>query len=119
MYLTLAGICFALAYVISRNTPHDLSKAKIGSVYDFEYLQPVDNYPKSYTARVTKVRELTDAELYSLDTTSPYRWWDLIEGRFYRTPHLVTAQSSDGKIRNFYAQRTRNVKKRLFGMLPF
>lgn len=92
---------------------HDsLSNARVGSVYNFEYEQPLAGDPERYMAKVLSVHRLSSESIQRLNATSRYRRHD---GQFVRTTHLVTAQTPDGKIRNFYAERTRNVRRPLLG----
>jgi hypothetical protein len=89
-----------------------LTNAKIGSIYNFEYVQPVTGIPERFMAKVLQVQRLSDATIENLNSSSRYRRED---AQFQRSRHLVTAQTPDGKIRNFYAERTRNVRRPLLG----
>lgn len=92
---------------------HDsLSNAKVGTIYNFEYEQPLAGDPERYMAKVLNVYRLSQDNINRLNRTSRYRKND---EQFVRTTHLVTAQTPDGKIRNFYAERTRNVRRPLLG----
>jgi hypothetical protein len=96
---------------------HDsLSNARVGTVYNFEYLQPVTGSPERYMAKVLDVNIMPEGYISVLNRRSRYRRND---PTFQRTKHLVTAQTFDGKIRNFYAERTVNVRRPLLGGLLF
>ena len=107
----VAVIGFVLFHVYS-GTTDTLSNARIGSVYNFQYEQPVTGDPERFMAKVISVHRLSQDSIQRLNATSRYRRHD---DQFVRTTHLVTAQTPDGKIRNFYAERTRNVRRPLLG----
>jgi hypothetical protein len=111
----LGVVCFALFHVY-RGVHDTLSNAKVGVVYNFEYEQPLTGEPERYMAKVLQVSNLSEDSIRRLNRTSRYRRHD---GNFVRTTHLVTAQTPDGKIRNFYAERTRNVRRLLLGRVLF
>jgi len=101
---------------IYRGLHDSLTNARIGGVYNFEYVQPVTGTPERYMARVLEVHRFSENYLARLNATSNYRRYD---PNFQRTEHLITAQTPDGKIRNFYAERTRNVRRPLLGEVAF
>ena len=104
-------VCFVLFHVY--HGLHDsLTNARIGGVYNFEYEQPLQGEPERYLAKVLSVHRLSSDSIQRLNSTSRYRRYG---SKFMRTTHLVTAQTPDGKIRNFYAERTRNVRRPLLG----
>jgi hypothetical protein len=115
-----AGIVAALVtfgvFHIYRGLNDSLTNAKVGTVYNFEYLQPVTGSPERYMAKVLDVNVMPEGYISILNRRSRYRRND---PTFQRTKHLVTAQTFDGKIRNFYAERTRNVRRPLLGNLVF
>ena len=115
-----AGVAAVLvAFVgfhIYRGVRDSLTNARIGSVYNFEYVQPVTGQPERYMARVLEVHRFSEDYLTRLNAKSRYRRND---PEFQRSKHLVTAQTPDGKIRNFYAERTRNVRRPLLGGVMF
>ena len=104
-------VCFVLFHIY-RGLNDSLITARIGGVYNFEYEQPVTGDPERFMAKVISVHRLSNDSIARLNATSRYRRHD---GKFVRTHHLVTAQTPDGKIRNFYAERTRNVRRPLLG----
>lgn len=104
-------VCFVLFHIY-RGLNDSLITATIGSVYNFEYEQPVTGDPERYMAKVLSVHRLSNDSIQRLNRTSNYRRND---DQFIRTTHLVTAQTPDGRIRNFYAERTRNVRRPLLG----
>lgn len=115
----VAGVVAVLAFAgfhIYRGVRDSLSNARIGSVYNFEYVQPVTGEPERFMARVLEVHRFSDDYISRLNATSRYRKNDPV---FQRSKHLVTAQTPDGKIRNFYAERTRNVRRPLLGGVMF
>lgn len=92
---------------------HDnLTNAKVGEVYNFEYEQPLHGDPDRFLAKVLDVTMLDDAAIRRLNARSRYRRNDPI---FQRTSHLVTCKTADGKVRHFYAERAKNVRRSLFG----
>ena len=93
-----------------------LTNAKVGQVYHFKYLQPVTDVPERFMAKVVSVQTFTDEYIRILDRKSRYRRYD---PEFQRSKHLVTAQTFDGKIRNFYAERTTDVRRPLLGGVVF
>lgn len=93
-----------------------LTNAKVGEVYNFKYLQPVTDVPERFMAKVVSVQTFTDEYIRILDRKSRYRKYD---PEFQRSRHLVTAQTFDGKIRNFYAERTTDVRRPLLGGVVF
>lgn len=93
-----------------------LTCANVGDIYNFEYLQPVTGTYERFMAKVIDVQEFSSDYLARLNARSRYRKHD---SNFQRTKHLVTAQTPDGKIRNFYAERTRNVRRPLLGGVAF
>lgn len=109
-----AGIVsvFALAFFLYnavRGVSGSLSTAKVGEVYNFEYEQPYHGDPERILARVIEpVHTLDEYQIRKLNARSAYRRND---ANFKRTKHLVTCEMADGSIRNFYAERTRNVRR--------
>ena len=115
--LAVAVCVFAFfLFHIYRGGFASLQNAKVGEVYNFEYLQPLQGDSVRFLAKVVDVQKLSEDSIRMLNRFSSYRRWD---GKFIRTKHLVTAQTADGKIRNFYAERTRNVRKPALGGLLF
>ena len=115
----VAGVACVMGFVafhIYSGLHGRLSTARIGEVYNFEYEQPLEGQPERYMARVLEVHRLSADSIRRLNRTSRYRSNDPV---FQRTTHLVTAQTPDGKIRNFYAERTRNVRRPLLGSVMF
>ena len=100
------------AFHIYRGVRGSLSYANVGEVYNFEYLQPKQGMPERYMVKVVGVHTLTDKQISKLNATSNYRRFDPV---FQRTNHLVTGQSVDGTIRNFYAERVVDCRRPLLG----
>lgn len=117
--ITLATVCslvaFALFHLYS-GIHGNLTSAEVGEVYHFEYLQPVTGSYERFMAKVVAIQEFSDDYISRLNSKSRYRRYDV---NFHRTNHMVTAQTPDGKIRNFYAERTRNVRRPLLGGVAF
>lgn len=118
--LIFAGVAACLmafaAFHIYRGVHDSLTRAQIGTVYNFEYVQPVTGEPERFIAKVLEVHRFSDDWIARLNAKSRYRRDD---PTFKRTKHLVTAQTPDGKIRNFYAERTRNVRRPFLGGVVF
>lgn len=118
VYLGIGIVAFmaCVLFIIGLNTYSgvhgSLKNAKIGEVYNFIYEQPLNGEPERYLAKIVDVYVMSDDAIRRLNKRSNYRKYD---SNFQRTNHLVTAQTFDGKIRNFYAERTSNVRKSLFG----
>jgi hypothetical protein len=104
-------VAFGL-YHIYRGIQASLSTANVGEVYNFEYLQPKSGVPERVMVKVVGVSVLTKDQISRLNATSNYRRYDPV---FERTNHLVTGQSPDGTIRNFYAERVVNCRRPLLG----
>jgi len=92
-----------------------LCEAKPGQVFNFEYMQPLNGDSKRVLARVLdKPYRFTDMELQRMNRVSSYRKNDK---DFKRTNHIVTCETHDGEIRQFYCERVKNCRKPLFGSL--
>jgi hypothetical protein len=109
----VAVIAFlALAYNVVRGVHGSLTNARVGEVYNFEYEQPYHGEPERILARVIEpVYTMDDYQIKRLNARSNYRAND---PNFKRTKHLVTCEMVDGSIRNFYAERTKNVRRCVF-----
>ena len=110
----MIGCLLAFAVVLSlygRNA--SLCDAKRGEVFSFEYLQPLTGERIRHKARVVEpVIRLSDKQIETMNRTSNYRKDD---PDFERTNHLVTCQTHDGEVRQFYCERVKNCRKPLFG----
>ena len=101
------SICFVLAYLATFSSA--------ASLYDFEYLQPLNGERKRWKARVVEpVAHFSNARLEQMNNASNYRRDDK---EFERTNHLVTCETKDGEYRQFYCERAVNCRKPLFGIL--
>lgn len=108
----LVGIAINAVYG-GRNA--SLCEAKPGQVFNFEYMQPLNGDSKRVLARVLEPVEFrSDAKLERMNKSSTYRRND---PEFMRTNHLVTCQTHDGEVRQFYCERVKNCRKPLFGAL--
>lgn len=110
------GLLAFVAFHVYAGVRDSLTTARVGGVYNFVYHQPLHGEPERYMARVLEVHRLSDESIRRLNSQSRYRRYD---DNFQRTTHLVTAQTPDGKIRNFYAERTTNVRRPLLGGVAF
>lgn len=111
-----AAICAFSWFHVYRGVRDSLSNARVGRVYNFKYLQPVTDIPERFMARVVNVQTFSEDYISRLNSKSRYRRND---PEFQRSKHLVTAQTFDGKIRNFYAERTTDVRRPLLGGVMF
>lgn len=94
-----------------------LANARVGEVYNFEYLQPHHGDPVRILARVVEpAYTLSDECIRRLNATSNYRSTD---PQFKRTRHLVTCETPNGEVRQFYAERAKNVRRPLLAGLLF
>lgn len=106
--LAVVALGFFL-YSAVRGVSGSLSTAKVGEIYNFEYEQPHHGEAERVLAKViSPVNTLNEFQIRKLNARSAYRRND---PTFQRTKHLVTCEMSDGTIRNFYAERTRNVRR--------
>jgi hypothetical protein len=113
--VTALLVAFAWFHVY-RGVRDSLSNARVGQVYNFKYLQPVTDTPERFMARVVNVQTFSEGYLSLLNSKSRYRRND---PEFQRSKNLITAQTFDGKIRNFYAERTIDVRRPLLGGVVF
>ena len=106
------GVVFAVGFILYnavRGVSGSLVQAKVGEIYNFEYEQPYHGDPERVLAKVIQpVYTMDEAQIRKLNARSRYRAND---PNFMRTKHLVTCHTNDGKIRNFYAERTKNVRR--------
>jgi len=109
----VVGLVMFALYNAFSGVHGSLSNAKIGEVYNFEYEQPLHGEHKRVLAKVIEpVYSLDDNAIRRLNRRSAYRRNDPV---FQRTHHLVTCQTANGEIRQFYAERAKNVRRSLFG----
>ena len=100
-------------YAVYGGSRAELCNARVGEVYNFEYLQPVSGDSKRVLAKVIeRPIHLNDHTIASMNARSNYRRND---PEFKRTNHLVTCKTADGNIRQFYCERVKNCRKPLFG----
>ena len=111
----LAVLAFA-AFHTYRGVQDSLTNAQVGKVYNFEYEQPLTGEPERFLAKVISVQKFTQDQINRMNRAYRYRRND---NNFVRTSNLVTAQTPDGKIRNFYAERTRKAVRPPLGRLLF
>ena len=102
---------FALFHVYG-GVRASLACASVGDVYNFEYLQPNKGEPERFLVKILDVHTLSDDGLARLNARSAYRKNDPM---FKRTRHLITGESPDGTVRNFYAERVTNCRRPLLG----
>ena len=116
--LLVVSVAALVAFAIygSKHT-FSLSNAKVGDIFNFEYEQPYHGEHRRVLAKVIEpVYTLDDLTIKRLNRRSGYRRNDPV---FQRTHHLVTCQTADGEIRQFYAERAKNVRRPLFGGVAF
>jgi hypothetical protein len=114
--VVVAGVCCAVAcfvlfvfYYVLNGVHGSLTSSNVGEVYNFEYQQPLTGeYERVLAKVICPVRILNDLHINRLNKRSSYRKND---PNFLRGKSLVTCQMVDGTIRNFYAERTRNVRR--------
>ena len=110
----LAFVAFSI-YSVYGGFQANLCEAKPGQVFNFEYMQPLKGDSKRVLARVLdKPYKFSDMELQRMNRRSTYRRDDK---DFKRTNHLVTCETHDGEIRQFYCERVKNCRKPLFGSI--
>lgn len=114
--LVVAGIVGIFALMAGfYGRPATLCEAKVGEVYNFDYLQPLNGEPKRWMAKVIEpVVCLNDNTIARMNARSSYRRND---PKFERSNHLVTCKTKDGNVRQFYCERAANCRKPLFGSL--
>jgi hypothetical protein len=112
----VAGVVAVLAvglYNAVYGVHANLSNARVGEVYNFDYEQPLHGGHKRILAKVIEpVTTLDDSWIKIMNRRSRYRRND---PDFKRTNHLVTCQTADGEIRQYYAERASNVRRSLLG----
>lgn len=111
--VVIAGV---IIFHIYRGVHGSLASARIGDVYNFHYVQPLMGGYERYLAKVVNVTKFDKYWIDRLNRTSNYRKSDDI---FERSPTLVTCQMKDGSFRQFYAERTNNVRRSLVGNMLF
>jgi hypothetical protein len=113
--LTVVSVLAMVGFFLSLyGRPATLCDAKVGEVYNFEYLQPLNGKPKRWLAKVVEpVVKLDDRAISRLNCNS-YRKND---PKFERSHHLVTCETKNGEIRQFYCERTANCRKPIFSNL--
>lgn len=105
----VVALIAVLAYNAIRGVHGSLTAAKVGEVYNFEYEQPYHGDSKRVLAKVIEpVHKLDDVQIRRLNLRSRYRSNDPV---FQRTHHLVTCEMPTGEIRQFYAERAKNVRR--------
>jgi hypothetical protein len=123
-FVVLTGILFAVTcavvgfvfYSVYGGSKASLANAKDGQVYNFVYQQPLHGTHERFLAKVVGKQTLTADQIARLNRKSRYRIGD---PEFIRTANLVTCQTPDGKIRNFYAERVSNCRKPLLAKVLF
>lgn len=114
--VVFASIVAFAAFHLYSGVRASMTNAKVGDIFNFEYVQPVTGDRERFMAKVIDVHSFTQDYIARLNSVSRYRKND---PAFQRSQHLVTAQTPDGKIRNFYAERTENVRRPLLGGVAF
>ena len=104
---TVVGFVFYSVYGGSKSS---LANAVEGQVYNFVYEQPLHGTHERFLAKVIGKQTLTADQIAKLNRKSRYR---INDPEFVRTTNLVTCRTTDGKVRNFYAERVSNCRKPL------
>ncbi len=114
--LGVAAICLVAfgAYVCFGGRKANLADAEVGQVFNFEYLQPLHGDSERHLAKVIEKTVLSDRAIETLNRRSGYRKNDK---DFKRTRNLVTCETANGEVRNFYAERVVNCRKPLLASL--
>ena len=106
-----AAVIGFVFYSVYGGSKASLANARQGEIFNFEYEQPLHGEPKRFLAKVIEpVYTLSDARIKNLNRLSRYRRND---PAFKRTRNLVTCQTPDGEVRQFYAERAKNCRKPL------
>jgi hypothetical protein len=104
---------FALAVSVYNGVHGSLASARVGEVYNFDYEQPLHGEHKRVLAKVIEpVYTLEDSTIKQLNRRSGYRRNDPI---FHRTKHIVVCEMPNGDVRQFYAERAKNVRRTVLG----
>jgi hypothetical protein len=109
--VALVGFVF---YSVYGGSKASLANAQEGQVFNFVYEQPLQGTHERFLAKVIGKQTLTADQITRLNRKSRYRASD---PEFIRTANLVTCRTTDGKVRNFYAERCSNVRKPLLANL--
>lgn len=107
---TAVAVVGFVFYSVYGGSKASLANAQEGQVYNFVYEQPLHGTHERFLAKVIGKQTLTADQIAKLNRRSRYRAND---PAFMRTNHLVTCQTPDGKVRNFYAERVSNCRKPL------
>jgi len=109
--VVLCGMMAFGLYGIYGGFRSNMCDAKVGQVFNFEYLQPLNGDPERYLAKVIESPvTLDNATIERMNRCSNYRRND---PQFQRTNHLVTCKTVDGNIRQFYCERVVNCRRPL------
>jgi hypothetical protein len=111
--VAVVGFVFYSVYGGSKGS---LANAVEGQVFNFVYQQPLHGTHERFLAKVIGKQTLTADQIAKLNRRSRYRAGD---PEFMRTANLVTCQTPDGKIRNFYAERVSDCRKPLLAKVLF
>ena len=109
--VVLCGMMAFGLYGIYGGFRSNMCDAKVGQVFNFEYLQPLNGDPERYLAKVIESPvTLDNATIERMNRRSNYRRND---PQFQRTNHLVTCKTADGNVRQFYCERVVNCRRPL------
>jgi hypothetical protein len=110
------SIAAFLTYAVYGGFRTNLANAREGQVFNFVYEQPLHGTHERFLAKVIGKQTLTADQIAKLNRRSRYRAND---PEFMRTANLVTCRTSDGKVRNFYAERVSDCRKPLLAGFLF
>jgi hypothetical protein len=105
-----AAVVGFVFYSVYGGSKASLANAQEGQVYNFVYEQPLHGTHERFLAKVIGKQALTADQIAKLNRKSRYR---INDPEFIRTSNLVTCQTADGKVRNFYAERVTKCRKPL------
>jgi len=111
--VVVLGLIALIALHFYSGVSGSLTNARVGEVYNFDYEQPLHGEHKRILAKVIEpVYTLEDSTIKRLNRISYYRRNDPV---FNRTKHLVTCEMPNGDVRQFYAERAKNVRRSVLG----
>ena len=109
----ILGVVALVAFNFYSGVKGNLANARVGEVYNFDYEQPLHGEHKRILAKVIEpVYTLGESSIKRLNRTSSYRRNDPV---FQRTKNIVVCEMPNGDVRQFYAERAKNVRRSVIG----